>query len=242
MIHFGELTEEDKERFKRILESEELEDADSEYKYEAEAEENCYADAEDYEEQLPVPGYYETKYDFPVCNHKEHITDDNIGYAVGITSDGVPFEAEIYTAGETMSINVIMPSIFDSDEDDTDIEDVDDNGNVLGFRNTFEIKDNGILDIGMVDDGEEDYDEVVKKYVGFLEKAEIISFASNILNGTVEYRVDILGNDLAKISVTLKEGDDFWAYTDLDFRSFETDKDYGKRIISMDEFLKKKNK
>ena len=243
MIQFGELSEDELERYKKALEAEKQDGEEVEYKYIAEAEEDevepdSSGNNEFYQEQ--APGYYETKYDFPVCNHKEQIGDDNIGFSIGITASGVPFEAEIHTDGENMSLTVIMPSIFDPNAVDEDTEEDKEDGNILGFRNTYEMVDNGILDIGMVDDGEEDDDNIVKKYVGFLEDAEIVSFASNILNGTVQYRVDVLGNDLTKIIITLKEGDDFWAYTDLDFRSFKPDKeDREKRVISMDEFLKR---
>ncbi|MBR1623016.1 MAG: hypothetical protein IJ675_03820 [Pseudobutyrivibrio sp.] len=42
-------------------------------------------------------GYFEANYKPPVCNHKEGLSYRNIGYSIGITSDGVPFEAEAYT-------------------------------------------------------------------------------------------------------------------------------------------------
>ena len=58
---------------------------------------------------------------------------------------------------------------------------------------------------------------VVQKYIDFLLEHEIISFVSNLQNGTVFYRVDTLGNDLAKILITLEDADGVWAYTELNF-------------------------
>lgn len=40
--------------------------------------------------------YYTTKYDFPVTNHFENVSDDNIGWIRGVMSDELPFEAEIW--------------------------------------------------------------------------------------------------------------------------------------------------
>ena len=162
-------------------------------------------------------GYYEAKYDFPLCNHREELSKKNIGYSIGITEGGVPFEAEIFEHEDEMTLSVIIPSIFDSNP--VDLPEMEES-NILYFRDSFPTHDYGILDIGMVDDGEEDELDVTQKNVDFLVDNGIITFASNYWNGTVEYRVDELGNDLTKILITLKKGDEFWAYTDLDFRPF----------------------
>ena len=80
--------------------------------------------------------------------------------------------------------------------------------------------DNSVLDIGMIEEATEDSKEVIEDYVDFLVKNGIVTFSSNVLNGTVMYRTDILGNELAKIIISLREGEDFWAYTDLSFIEF----------------------
>lgn len=41
-------------------------------------------------------GYYTCRYDYPVCNHTDGVTEKNLGYIKGITADGVPFEAELF--------------------------------------------------------------------------------------------------------------------------------------------------
>jgi len=101
-----------------------------------------------------------------------------------------------------MSVSVIIPAIFDNIRNIS--KNLKEEGNILEFITESEKMDNSILDIGMVDDGEEKDHAVLEKYVEFLDKAGIVSFATNVLNGTVLYRTDILGNPLAKIIVTLK--------------------------------------
>ena len=64
--------------------------------------------------------------------------------------------------------------------------------------------------------------DVVNDYVQFLVRNGLVTYASNLINGAVLYRVDVLGNDLAKVLITMKEGEIFWAYTDLDFNEFPT--------------------
>lgn len=162
-------------------------------------------------------GYYELAYEMPLCNHKEGLSDKNIGFAQGVTYDGVPFEVELTDDGKVQTLCVIMPSIYDSNP--VDEPDEEDENNLIGFHFDIDEMDYSILDIGMVDEGEEDEMSVIQKYVDFLVDHEIISFASNVQNGSVFYRVDSLGNDLTKILITLRESEDIWAYTDLTFKS-----------------------
>lgn len=171
-------------------------------------------------------GYVEGSYDMPICNHTQNIEKYNIGYTQGITKGGVPFEAELFEADGTRTISVIMPSIYESNIVSEEPDDEEDN-NLIGFQMQVEEVDYSILDIGMVDEGEEDDLEVVQKYVDFLVRNEIVSFASNMINGTVMYRVDINGNDLTKVLITMKDKNGDIAYTDLEFRPFN--------------YLKKKN-
>ena len=69
----------------------------------------------------------------------------------------------------------------------------------------------------MVDEGVEDDISVIIKYVDFLIEHEILSFSSNLYNGTVMYRVDELGNELAKILISLEDEEGVLAYTNLSF-------------------------
>lgn len=161
--------------------------------------------------------YIELKYDMPCCNHTDGVSKHNIGYSVGVTGDGVPFEAELFEDGETVTMSVILPSIFDSNPVG-DIKNKMDS-NIIGFRNECLAEDFSVLDIGMVDEGEEDELDVVQQYVDYLIDNSIVSFACNMQNGSVLYRVDVRGNDLTKVVITMSEPDEMWAYTDLDFNN-----------------------
>lgn len=161
--------------------------------------------------------YFEIKYYMPCCNHTEGITKHNIGYSVGVTYDGIPFEAELFEDGDTVTMSVIMPSIFDSNP--IGKIKLKKASNIIGFRNECPAMDYSVLDIGMVDEGEEDELDVIQQYVDFLTENGIVSFSSNMQNGSVFYRVDVRGNDLTKVEITMSEPDEFWAYTDLDFNN-----------------------
>lgn len=159
--------------------------------------------------------YFELKHEMPCCNHTDGISKHNIGYSVGVTYEGIPFEAELFEDGETVTMSVIMPSIFDSNPIGKIKHKKD--SNIIGFRNECPAEDYSILDIGMVDEGEEDELDVIQQYVDFLTDNGIVSFACNMQNGAVMYRVDVRGNDLTKVVITMSEPDQMWAYTDLDF-------------------------
>lgn len=171
-------------------------------------------------EDEPV-GYYQSKFEYPVCNHTEGITKNNIGFTRGITASGVPFEAELFKEVDAVTMAVIMPAIYnDAYEGMEDDELSDENINITSMHYEVESFDYSVLDIGMVDDAMEENTDVVKDYVDFLVKNGIVTYASNLINGAVLYRVDVLGNEIAKILVTMQEGEDLWAYTDLQFDKF----------------------
>lgn len=153
--------------------------------------------------------YYIAKYDFPICNHTEGITSHNLGYTMGITSDGVPFEAEIFEGDESLILSVIMPDIYEDEKVEADTS------NIIGFTYDVDYWDDSMLDYGMVDDGQIEDEKIVKKYVEFLENSDIISFSSNIYNGTVMRRVDIAGNKFVKVLVTLVDDENEWCYTNI---------------------------
>lgn len=182
-------------------------------------------------EDEPV-GYYQSKYEYPVCNHTEGITEKNIGYTRGITASGVPFEAELFEEDDALTMAVVMPAIYnDAYEGHEDDELSDENINITAMHYDVESLDYSALDYGMVDDAMEENTDVVNDYVQFLVRNGLVTYASNLINGAVLYRVDVLGNDLAKVLITMKEGETFWAYTDLDFNEFPTVKRSNKKPV-----------
>lgn len=164
-------------------------------------------------------GYYTSNYDYPVCNHIDGVTDNNIGYAKGITAGGVPFEAELIDKDDTLTMVVIIPAIF-NDFYEGEEDDVSSNENITAIHCEVKSSDYSVLDIRMADGAMEENTEAVRDYVNFLVNNGIVTFTSDLINGTVLYRVDELGNDLAKILITMREDKEFWAYTDIDLVEF----------------------
>ncbi len=186
-------------------------------------------------------GYYVTEYDYPVCNHTEGVTDINVGYIKGITVDGLPFEAELFEKDEILTMAVIIPKLdYDGCEDEKDGELLDDGTNIVPMHCQVMSFDGSILDVGMVDNGTEENIEVVMEYVNLLVDNGIVQFATDLYDGAVQYRTDILGNDLAKILITLREGEDFLAYTNLNFVEFK--KTQSKNKLKFKVIRRKENK
>ncbi|MDO4976998.1 MAG: hypothetical protein Q4E53_07025 [Eubacteriales bacterium] len=171
---------------------------------------------------------YTTRHEYPICNHTE-----NIGYTKGITSDGVPFEAELFEKDDVLTLSVVMPAIYNDNTYFDDKEKKDNQSNIIGIQYEVESMDYSILDIGMVDVAEEENKDVIEQYVDYLCNCDIVAFASNVFNGIVMYRIDHSGNELAKVMITLKEGDDYWAYTSLDFQEFDNHKRDSKPVFTV---------
>ena len=183
----------------------------------------AYENSEDFEnnennEESISDAYLEPNYDMPVCNHKKFMSDSHLGFAQGISYDGVPFEAELTQYRKTRNLCVMMPEIFVQDHYQYLIEKNDEEDRDIIELSVAQEYDVSILDVGMADKGIEDDINVINRYIEFLTERKIISFLSDVYNGSVMYRVDESGNSLVKILVTLEEDEDIWAYTDLNFK------------------------
>ena len=73
----------------------------------------------------------------------------------------------------------------------------------------------------MKDVGEEDEEDVIWLHARFLLDRDIVLYASNFWNATVDYLEDKEGNEFTKITIVLNKGDFVWAYTELEFKPFE---------------------
>lgn len=56
--------------------------------------------------------------------------------------------------------------------------------------------------------------------MNFLVNHGIVTFTSDLVDGRGRYCTDELGNNLAKILITMQSGRRFFAYTNLDFDEF----------------------
>lgn len=123
---------------------------------------------------------FASKWNFPVCNHKDCVNADNIGYVQGILEDNRPFEAELFLGNGECTLGVVMPRV-------DEIEGVavshgprsarclkNEKGNVLGFVKQVDPQDNGVLPIGMLELGETDDFDITCKHIDFLEGIGVV--------------------------------------------------------------------
>lgn len=173
--------------------------------------------------------YYTTKYDFPVTNHFENVSDDNIGWIRGVMSDELPFEAEIWKKDEEVDVAFIIPAIYSEDDkinpyDTTNNERIAKESKVKGityYTDQADMWDGGILAIGMVDEGYEEDPFVLQNYVEILENNELIEFNTDLYNGIVQYVIDSCGNEFARIVITLEDSYNSFATCPLFFEEFK---------------------
>ena len=159
--------------------------------------------------------FMEANSSFPICNHTQFVDQNNIGFVQGIMSDGTPFEAELWCNELGLSVSFVMPDKVQHQRAKKELVE----GNVIGFHNQEQREHQGILTIGMVDDGIcEDMDETIS-YVDYLESNGLISFTGNMRNGVIFYVTDIEGKELVYSTITLEE-DTVFATTPLNFIRF----------------------
>jgi hypothetical protein len=188
-------------------------------------------ETEDENRQTELFCFFQSDYDYPVCNHTEGVTEANMGFARGVTISGVPFEAEVTSKDDVTTLAIMIPAIFNDARADMDRKQdaTGANNRITAMHYDVESLDYTVLDIGMINDGIEENDDIMTDYVEFLIETGLVEYVSNMVNGTVLYRIDALGNSLAKILITMQDGDDVWAYTDLLFEDFPANKDRKER-------------
>lgn len=178
-----------------------------------------------------VPGLIEFASDLPVCNYTDQVDNCNVGYTQGVAGDGTPFVAELVRIEEETSLSVVIPCEYPCDVDASTGSDSLIVGNVTGFRMEVPFVDMGILDIGMRDLGEE---EVLQRCIDLIERIEtlgLVQFLGPMHNGIVLYRMDGHDREVAKIIITLQEGNDEMASTPLHFRPFPAQKAFATKVI-----------
>ena len=165
--------------------------------------------------------YTQAAYPMPVCNHTTQADEHNIGYAQGIFSDGIPFEAELWNGdNNSLNLSVYIPELEDIESwASEDVTDAASDGNPLAV-DLRPLTVYSILCIGMA---ERDKKEILQKeagYTNYLVAQEILHYKTSVHNQIVRYLTDIEGNDLVEIIVTLQENGIDFAETNLQFRRF----------------------
>lgn len=163
------------------------------------------------------PAFYQATSGLPICNHTESVSNDNLGYVQGITKSGVPFEAELWKNETSVNMSVVLQELFGvTDKKSNPLK----KDNLMGFHNQVEDIHNGVLTIGMVDDGINTELGVTMQYVDYLKDNGLVEFVGGMENGAVFYVTDVEGKDLVYVTVTLSEQEKTFAKTPLHFMEF----------------------
>ena len=182
---------------------------------------NALEDLDEYDddemEAFESPLYIEMAKNFPACNHIQMVGKENIGYTQGVMANGIPFEAELWLYKDCLNVSFVFPEVFK-------INEIEKNqltsGNVTGYHSQFEGTAAGVLTIGMVDRGYIDDVDATIEYVTFLKDNGLLFFKTEIENGVVQLVTDINGEDLAHVTVLLKDENETLASTPLCFKDF----------------------
>lgn len=160
--------------------------------------------------------YYEAIKPFPVCNHTAEVGKENLGYVQGIFFDGIPFEAELWEYGDSTNVSFVFPKLWRMEEPKESIKE----GNVVGFHERVQRTFCCALTVGMVDNGAATDFNTTLAYIEYLKEKEVISFVTDVENGSVLYVTDIEGHDLVHVIITLRENGECLAHTPLGFHDF----------------------
>ena len=182
-------------------------------------EDDFFEDEDDFfdDDMMGFLPFVESVYDMPIINHTKGFTDENFGYAQGITQDGMPFAAEVYDVDEREILVLYIPAIYSFSEDKDNLYDEANRITELSKEKKNEID---VLDIGMIDAGDESDENLILRYIEYVTSLELVTFISEEYNGSVSYRIDQDDNELAKITITLVESEGFYGMTDIDMKSF----------------------
>ena len=161
-------------------------------------------------------GYTQVIYPMPVCNHTTTEADEhNIGYIQGITDDGIPFEAEMWTDERNYrNLTVYIPEFMsgitgcDSSEE----------GDITVSSEVVQSYD--VLGIGMVESDTVLDETTEHEYVTYLIEKGIVRFTTNVFNSSHLCLIDMDGNDVVCLNILLENEEGICAETDLQFLPF----------------------
>lgn len=97
-------------------------------------------------------------------------------------NDGTPFEAELWRNDMGLNVSFVMPDKVQHQRAKKELVE----GNLIGFHIYEQREHQGILTIGMVDDGICEDMDITISYVDYLESNGLISFTGNIIQKIIE--------------------------------------------------------
>lgn len=126
-------------------------------------EDDFFEDEDDFfdDDMMGFLPFVESVYDMPIINHTKGFTDENFGYAQGVTQDGIPFAAEVYDVDEREILVLYIPAIYSFSEDKDNLYDEANRITELRKERKNEID---VLDIGMIYAGDKTLKRAAKMF------------------------------------------------------------------------------
>ena len=172
------------------------------------------------ENQNQERSFSEVSEPFPVCNHALDVSNMNLGYTAGIITGGIPFEAELWKNDNSKVVSIyILEKTSKMNVSEISNQKKDDNEHIIGFHSAVKYKDNAVLRVGMEALEELDNDSI-HKYVDYMIEVGLVSFTSNLLNGSGQRLIDIEGKNIVCIAIALESEGQLLADTPLHFCEF----------------------
>lgn len=173
---------------------------------------------------------------YPCCNHTEDIGEENLGYAQGITNDGIPFEAELWeTEADGKNLSIVMadlPALYTEAYEDylkygMKEETAEERLASQPGNNTTHT-DASVLTIGMIMEEDDLPTEITAAVTAYMETVGLVRFPGRCSNGAVRFFIDMNGNRVIQNIINLDSAfSEAEAETDLVFKPFIEKKEKG---------------
>ena len=161
--------------------------------------------------------------DFPYIQYNfspRNIGKENIGYAHGVTIDGIPYMAEKWDLDGKVDVCFYLPVLEDlidgmNEEDLAKCEELEENAT------RYEVKGGQMLCIGMVDNCVENEIRVLEAYFDYLKAVGLLQFTTQVCAAYYLLLTDVNGNDVLALTVTMEEDGNVLAVTPLRWIPFD---------------------
>ena len=169
--------------------------------------------------------YYQQQFqsDFPYIQYNfspRNIGKENIGYAHGVTIDGIPYMAEKWEIDGKVDVCFYLP-VLDDLIDGMDEEEVEKCEAMEQSAECHDVKGGQMLCIGMVDNCVENEIPVMEAYFEYLDTVGLLEFTTQVRAAYYLLLTDINGNDVFALTVTLEEDGNVLAVTPLRWIPFD---------------------
>ncbi len=175
-----------------------------------------------------ITKHIQSRFPLLCCNHNiNDVEENNYGYAYGVTIEQIPFEAEIWSMGDSTNVTFYLPEIkeFNDVNDDPLIKQTT---TIKTFHAEHELERSTVLMTGMVDRGTIDSLSVLEAYTQLLIDSQLIEYKTDMLNAAGFLLTDFAGNDVIAISITIEEDGNILAMTPLSWIPFLPEKEHRK--------------